>query len=84
MEKCPNCNAKIKESIECYRCGFDFSHVIRCEKTAERFYFQALTSLKKGEIDQAQDFTEKAIILDNTPRYRKLNTYLLLKKMYHV
>ncbi len=83
MEKCPNCNARIKDNNECYRCGFDFALVFSCEQTAEVLYFNALASLKKGNIDQARRFCEKAIAIDNSPRIRKLNTFVLLKTFYH-
>jgi len=30
IKKCPNCRARYKEEIICYRCGFDYTLTLNC------------------------------------------------------
>jgi hypothetical protein len=84
MENCPNCKARIKNEEECYRCGFEFIPVSRCEEASEKYYRKALISLRNGWLDQAIGFCATSALYENSERVRKLRRFLSLKTLYHV
>ena len=53
FERCPLCRARLKDSMECYRCGLDFSPMLNAAHEAERLAEQARHELKGGRAQEA-------------------------------
>lgn len=84
MEKCPNCRALFQADPECYRCGFDYSHSLKCEDQGIFEFHQATTFLKKGALNRALSHASNACLLHNRKEYRRLKMIILLKNLYDV
>ncbi len=50
MERCPCCNARLRERTVCSRCKSDLSQLISSEKMAEYWLFQAINYCLEGNI----------------------------------
>ncbi len=83
MEKCPNCRAEFKGEIACYRCGFDYGRTLSCERESATNRQKAIRSLTLGDTDTALRFIEKACFYSNHQQNKRLEAYILLKKMYN-
>lgn len=84
MEECPHCSAKIRHSGECYRCGFDFTPLMKCEAEAERYYRKALVLSRAGLIAEAGEACLKSLQFDNREQTCRLKRYLMLTETFLV
>jgi hypothetical protein len=53
MERCPCCNARLKEAVTCPRCRADLSAVIGSDQAAERHLAKAIQQWADGESEQS-------------------------------
>ncbi len=53
MERCPCCNARLKEAVTCPRCRADLSAVIGSEQAAEKYVAKAIQQWAEGEGEQS-------------------------------
>jgi len=53
MERCPCCNARLKEAVICPRCRADLSAVIGSEQAAEKYLAKAIQRWAEGEGEQS-------------------------------
>ncbi|RLA21714.1 MAG: hypothetical protein DRQ62_09145, partial [Gammaproteobacteria bacterium] len=53
MERCPCCNARLKEAVICPRCRADLSAVIGSEQAAEKYLAKAIQQWAEGEGEQS-------------------------------
>jgi len=53
MERCPCCNARLKEAVICPRCRADLSAVIGSEQAAEKYLAKAIQHWAEGEGEQS-------------------------------
>lgn len=53
FERCPVCHARLKDAMECRRCGLNFSPILRTVDQAENLAMQARYDLKRGSPREA-------------------------------
>lgn len=53
FERCPVCRARLKDAMECRRCGLDFSPLLRTAEEAQRLALQARRELRLGRQEEA-------------------------------
>lgn len=52
FERCPVCRARIKDGVQCRRCGVDFSAVLDSAAEADRLAMQARIELEQGRLEE--------------------------------
>ncbi len=55
MQRCPCCNARIRDSALCSRCRADLSAIIETEKAAGFWLFKAIQYRKESHIEKCID-----------------------------
>jgi hypothetical protein len=76
MERCPTCQARLKQDPICPRCRTDLSWLFRIESQAAARLRQAIGLLAAGEEAQALAVVEASLRLQRTPIGMALHGYL--------
>ena len=71
FERCPVCRARLKDSMQCRRCGLDFSTVLNTVGEAERLAVQACCQLKEGRLEEAFADALRATRIHSCPQTLK-------------
>ncbi len=66
MERCPCCNARLRERIVCARCQADLSALINSAQAAETWLSTAMDCLATGELEQSIGALEFSLTLNKT------------------
>ncbi|BCG64333.1 MAG: hypothetical protein methR_P2106 [Methyloprofundus sp.] len=66
MERCPCCNARLRERIVCARCQADLSVLIHSAQAAEAWLSIAMDYLATGELEQSITALEFSLALNKT------------------
>ena len=65
-ERCPCCNARLKQAVNCPRCRADLTEVIHAEKLAEFWLSQAIQHLTDVKIEQSSVAINRSLRLKKT------------------
>ncbi len=77
MERCPCCNARLKEAVICPRCRADLSAVIGSEQAAEQYLTQAIQYWAQKEAEQSIAALMAALSLKKTRLTLLFRDYLI-------
>ncbi len=77
MERCPCCNARLRDPKQCQRCHSDFSIAVRAAETAAYFLTEGIKSWQAGFIDQSLLCLHQALRFKHHPVGDKLFNRLL-------
>lgn len=66
MERCPCCNARLRERSLCSRCKADLNALINAEKAAKNFFAKAMQYWQLGHIEQSIAALELSLSLKET------------------
>lgn len=53
FDRCPLCRARLRDEVQCRRCGLDFSPVLDSAGEADRLAVQARLDLREGRLEEA-------------------------------
>jgi hypothetical protein len=67
MERCPTCQARLKDAPVCPRCKTDLSSLLSIKAQAEGWLRQAFALLAAGDADQAFAAVEQSLRLKREP-----------------
>lgn len=67
MERCPNCKARVTDSLDCRRCGMDLRLLLETEAAAEAWLCRALRLIADGDLAPASDALQRAQTLHHNP-----------------
>ncbi len=67
MERCPCCNARLRERSICSRCKADLNALIHSEQAAQVWLAKAIQRWGEGNIEQSISALESSLALKNTP-----------------
>jgi hypothetical protein len=65
-ERCPCCNARLKQAVSCPRCRADLTAVIHAEKSAKLFLSQAIQYLIDDKVEQGCVALNRSLCLKKT------------------
>jgi hypothetical protein len=65
-ERCPCCNARLKQAVSCPRCRADLSAIIQAEKSAEFWLSQAMQHLIDDKTEQSSVAINHSLRLKKT------------------
>jgi len=82
MQRCPACDARLKELWQCSRCGADLSRIIRCERLAEAWLSVSLQALQASRADVAVSAIVRSLSFKQTPA-AKLVKWFLIRHQYN-
>jgi len=77
MERCPCCNARLKEVVICPRCRADMSAVIGSEQAAEQYLAKAIQCWEQKEAAQSIAALMAALSLKKTRLTLLFRDYLI-------
>ena len=77
MERCPCCNARLKEAVICPRCRADLSAVIGSEQAAEQYLTKAIQYWAQKEAEQSIAALMAALSLKKTRLTLLFRDYLI-------
>jgi methylphosphotriester-DNA--protein-cysteine methyltransferase len=66
MERCPCCNARLRERIVCARCQADLTTLTNAAQAAETWLSTAMDCLAMGELEQSVAALEFSLTLNKT------------------
>ncbi len=66
MQRCPCCNARLKEAVNCPRCKADLAQIIRAQKWAERWHQKAIACYLNDEIQNCLDALTRSLNLQHS------------------
>jgi len=76
MERCPVCQARLKQDPACPRCRTDLSRLLTIEEQADAWLRQAFTELAAGRKAQAKHAVEASLRLKRGPLASHLRAFL--------
>jgi len=77
MERCPCCNARLKEAVVCPRCQADLSAVIGSKQAAEQYLAKAIQHWAHKEAEQSIAALMSALSLKKTRLTLLFRDYLI-------
>jgi len=77
MERCPCCNARLKDNIICPRCQADLSALIATEKTAEQYLAKAIQYWANKQGEQSIAALMSALNLKTSSLALRFRDYLI-------
>ncbi|MCK5889008.1 MAG: hypothetical protein KAG19_03595 [Methylococcales bacterium] len=80
MERCPCCNARLRERLICSRCKADLSLVIQSEKVAKEWLSQAMDDWSQGELAEGIAALDYSLALKNTQIAQAFKGYIIHQK----
>jgi hypothetical protein len=82
MERCPTCQARLREPPVCSRCGTDLSLPLAAEAKAAAKLHLAFARLVEGDIPMARQAVEESMRLKRGPLTAALRGFLLAPRRY--
>jgi hypothetical protein len=82
MERCPTCQARLREPPVCSRCGTDLSLPLAAEAKAAAKLRLAVARLAEGDIPMARQAVEESMRLKRGPLAAALRGFLLAPRRY--
>lgn len=76
MERCPTCQARLRDPALCARCKTDLSQVVAIEAEARRLLGQAIGLLARDRPDEAGTTLRKSLNLKREPLALVLEGFL--------
>ena len=76
MERCPTCQARLRDPALCARCKTDLSQVVAIETEAGRLLGQAIGLLAGDRPDEARTTLRKSLTLKREPLALALEGFL--------
>ncbi len=77
MQRCPCCNARLRDTPLCPRCRADLSMVIKTEKAAEFWLFKAIQHRKESNIEKSLDSLFFSLSLKKTSLAKNMRDFLI-------
>lgn len=77
MQRCPCCNARLRDAVLCPRCRADLSAVIGTEKSAELWLSKAIQYRNDSNVEQCLDALFLSIRLKKTSLAKNLRDFLI-------
>ncbi len=77
MERCPCCNARLKEAVVCRRCQADLSAVMGSEQAAEQYLAKAIQHWAHKQAEQSIAALMSALSLKKTRLTLLFRDYLI-------
>lgn len=77
MKRCPCCNARLKDSPLCARCGADLSRALRCEQLAKQWLALSLQTLEAGQASIAVHAVKRSLSYRQTPEARAFRGFII-------
>jgi len=84
IERCPCCNARLKQSITCSRCQADLNNLINCEKSAQYWLSLAIQSLLEHKIEQSSLAINQSLALNTTKAAMVFRHFLIYQQSHAV
>ncbi len=81
MERCPTCQARIKEAAVCPRCKTNLARLTAIEAEADARLRRALAHLAAGDASEALRFTGASLRLKQEPLGLALYGFLLQSRL---
>ena len=66
MQRCPCCNARLKEAVNCPRCKADLEQIIQVQKWAKHWYQKAFVCYLNNETQECLDALTRSLQLQHT------------------
>ncbi len=66
MQRCPCCNARLKETITCPRCKADLQDIIRTQHLADSWYQKAIDHYLNNELQHCVDALTQSLQLHHS------------------
>ena len=63
MQRCPCCNARLKEAVSCPRCKADLQEIIRVQQLAKLWYQKAIIYYLNNELQDCLDALTRSLQL---------------------
>ena len=76
MERCPTCQARLKDAVVCPRCGTEIIVLQQIDKLVEQLQYQAVYSLEQGDLKGAMQAVEQALMLKTQPFLITLKNFI--------
>lgn len=77
MQRCPACDARLKDLSQCSRCGADLSRIMRCERLAEAWLSVSLQALQANRADVAVPAICRSLSFRQMPAAKLLKGFLI-------
>jgi hypothetical protein len=84
MQRCPCCNARLRDITLCPRCRADLSGLIGTEKAAEFWLFKAIQYRKEGKLEKCIDALCFSLRLKKTSLAKKMRDFLIQQSCQNV
>jgi len=81
MERCPNCQARLKEATVCPRCKTDLTRLLAIEAEAAVYLRRALALLAEGDEARALQALQASLRLKREPLGLLLRGFLFRKSL---
>ncbi len=81
MERCPVCQARIRNGTNCPRCKTDLKTVIQSEKIAQQWLVKTIHYLQNNEIEPAIKALENSLWLNKTPLGLSVRQFLIQQQI---
>ena len=76
MDRCPACQARLRQATQCRRCGSDLALPINIGLKAEKCCSQSLYYLQNKQYKMAQEKIQQAISLHSTPLFQQISGFI--------
>jgi hypothetical protein len=84
MERCPCCNARLREAVQCARCKADLKAVINSEKAAQYWFSKAIQTWRDSNIEQSIDALDLSLRLKKSKLALVFRDFLIREQCQNI
>lgn len=84
IDRCPCCNARLKEAVSCPRCQADLNGMIAAEKSAELWLSKAIENLLDSNTEQSIAAINRSLQLKKTAMAEQLRGFLIQQQCKNI
>jgi len=84
MERCPCCNARLREAVQCSRCKADLNAVINSEKAAQYWFSKAIQTWRDSNIEQSIDALDLSLRLKKSKLALVFRDFLIREQCQNI
>ena len=77
MQRCPCCNARLKEAVSCPRCKADLQEIIRVQRMAKLWYQKAINCYLNNELEDCLDALTRSLQLRHSESAWLFNAFVI-------
>lgn len=80
MQRCPCCNARLKEAVHCPRCKADLQEIIQVQKLAKIWYQKAIACYLNNEVQLCLDALTRSLQLRHSESALLFRAFVLKRQ----